>query len=353
MGFLADKKILITGMLSNRSIAYGVARACQREGATLAFTYVNDELKDRVVKIAAEFGSGAGPSVRRRRRDDDIDALFAALQVRVGRARRPAALDRVRAARGAGRRFPRRHVARRVRHRARHELELQLRGARQGRAAADAGAPRRRSLTLTYLGAVRALPNYNVMGLAKASLEANVRYLAACLGPEGIRVNGISAGPIKTLAAAGIGGFSKILQLRREGRRRCAATSRSTRSATSPRSASPIWRARSPARSPTSTAASRPSPSAMTTSERAAQARSTRRAGRDCRDRHRAPLRRRHRRRRPQRPRLRRLSRARRACRSACSSGAPCSAAPRSPRNSIRAFAIRPRATRSACSIRR
>jgi enoyl-[acyl-carrier protein] reductase I len=66
-------------------------------------------------------------------------------------------------------------------------------------------------VTLTYLGAVRAVPNYNVMGLAKASLEANVRYLAQCLGPEGIRVNGISAGPIKTLAAAGIAGFSKVL----------------------------------------------------------------------------------------------------------------------------------------------
>ena len=73
-------------------------------------------------------------------------------------------------------------------------------------------------LTLTYLGAVRAMPNYNVMGLAKASLEANVRYLARCLGPEGIRVNAISAGPIKTLAAAGIGGFSSILALCREDR---------------------------------------------------------------------------------------------------------------------------------------
>ena len=67
MGFLADKKILITGVLSNRSIAYGVARACQREGATLAFTYVNDDLKDRVVKIAAEFGAVPGAALRRRR----------------------------------------------------------------------------------------------------------------------------------------------------------------------------------------------------------------------------------------------------------------------------------------------
>ena len=121
-----------------------------------------------------------------------------------------------------------------------HDIELlQLRRAGQGRAAADAGTRRASLLTLTYLGAVRALPNYNVMGLAKASLEANVRYLAACLGPEGIRVNGISAGPIKTLAAAGIGGFSKILQLRSRRRRRCGATSRSTKSATSPRSTSP------------------------------------------------------------------------------------------------------------------
>ena len=143
MGFLADKKILITGLLSNRSIAYGVARACQREGATLAFTYVNDELKERVVEArraisAPRRSCRCDVTQRRRHRRAVRDAAS-----RVGRSRRPAALDRVRAARGARRRFPRRPDARGVRDRARH-LELQLRGAGQGRAPADAG-PRRRA----------------------------------------------------------------------------------------------------------------------------------------------------------------------------------------------------------------
>ena len=209
MGFLADRKILITGVLSNRSIAYGVARACQREGATLAFTYVNDELKDRVVKIAAEFGTVPVLPCDVTR-DDEVDALFAQLRAEWGGldgllhsiayAPREALsgdfLDGMtRAA------FATAHDI------SSYSLAALAKGARplmQGRDGAI--------VTLTYLGAVRALANYNVMGLAKASLEANVRYLASCLGPEQIRVNGISAGPIKTLAAAGIGGFSKILR---------------------------------------------------------------------------------------------------------------------------------------------
>src|SRR5262252_3466172 len=208
MGLLTDKKILITGVLSNRSIAYGVARACAREGAQLAFTFVNDELKDRVVKIASEFGQ---PLILRCdvTRDDEIDALFAALKSEWG------SLDGLL-----------------------HSIAFAPREALTGdfleglsrsafatahdissysfAALAKGARPLMRGrpgslLTLTYLGAMRSVPNYNVMGLAKASLEANVRYLAACLGPEGIRVNGLSAGPIKTLAAAGIGGFSKLL----------------------------------------------------------------------------------------------------------------------------------------------
>ncbi len=208
MGFLADRRILITGVLSNRSIAYGVARACQREGATLAFTYVNDELKERVVRIAAEFGPVPVLPCDVSR-DDDVDALFASLKTEWGSldgmlhsiafAPREALsgdfLDgTTRAA------FAMAHDI------SSYSFAALARGARplmQGRGGA--------MLTLTYLGAMRAVANYNVMGLAKASLEANVRYLAACLGPEQIRVNGISAGPIKTLAAAGIGGFSKIL----------------------------------------------------------------------------------------------------------------------------------------------
>ena len=207
MGFLAGKKILITGVLSNRSIAYGVAQACRREGADLAFTYVNDELKERVVRIAAEFG--AVPVLRCDvTKDEDIDALFASVASEWG------ALDGLLHAIAFA---PRESLAgdflngmSRSAFATAHDissysLAALAKGARtlmQGRRAA--------LVTLSYLGAIRALPNYNVMGLAKASLEANVRYLAAALGPEGIRVNGISAGPIKTLAAAGIGGFSKI-----------------------------------------------------------------------------------------------------------------------------------------------
>jgi len=207
MGFLAGKKILITGVLSNRSIAYGVAQACRREGAELAFTYVNDELKERVVKIAAEFGPV--PVLRCDvTKDADIDALFASLRSEwdaldgllhaIAFAPREAlAGDFLNGMSRSA--FATAHDV------SSYSLAALARGARplmQGRRGA--------LLTLTYLGALRALPNYNVMGLAKASLEANVRYLAATLGPEGIRVNGISAGPIKTLAAAGIGGFSRI-----------------------------------------------------------------------------------------------------------------------------------------------
>jgi enoyl-[acyl-carrier protein] reductase I len=208
MGFLADKKILITGVLSTRSIAYGIARACEREGATLAFTYVNDDLKDRVVKIAAEFGSA--PVLRCDvAKDDDIDALFAALKTEWG------ALDGLLHSIAFAPREalagdfldslsrPAFAIAQDI---SSYSFAALAKGARpllQGRPGS--------LLTLTYLGAVRSVPNYNVMGLAKASLEANVRYLAACLGPEGIRVNALSAGPIKTLAAAGIGGFSKLM----------------------------------------------------------------------------------------------------------------------------------------------
>ena len=208
MGFLNDRKVLVTGVLSTRSIAYGVARACAREGATLAFTYVNDDLKDRVVKIASEF---PGSPVLRCdvARDDDIDALFATLQSEWG------ALDGMlhsiafaprEALSGDFLAGMSRSAFATAHDISSYSLAALAKGARplmQGRNASI--------VTLTYLGAARAIANYNLMGLAKASLEANVRYLAASLGPEQIRVNGISAGPIKTLAAAGIAGFSKIL----------------------------------------------------------------------------------------------------------------------------------------------
>ncbi|HEY5365931.1 MAG TPA: SDR family oxidoreductase [Casimicrobiaceae bacterium] len=208
MGFLAGRRILVTGVLSNRSIAYGIARACQREGAALAFTYVNDDLKERVVRLASDFRDCV---VWRCdvTRDEDIDTLFASVQSEWGgldglvhsiafAPREALAGDFLNGMTRAA--FATAHDI------SSYSFAALARGARplmQGRNAA--------MLTLTYLGAVRALANYNVMGLAKASLEANVRYLAACLGPEQIRVNALSAGPIKTLAAAGIGGFNKIL----------------------------------------------------------------------------------------------------------------------------------------------
>jgi enoyl-[acyl-carrier protein] reductase I len=208
MGFLQDKKILVTGVLSNRSIAYGVAKACAREGASLAFSYVNDELKDRVVRLAAEFGPCPVLPCDVTR-DDDVDALFASLRTEWGgldgllhsiafAPRESLSGDFLEGVSRSA--FATAHDI------SSYSLAALAKGARplmQGRDGAI--------VTLTYLGSVRALPNYNLMGLAKASLEANVRYLASCLGPEGTRVNAISAGPIKTLAAAGIGGFSKIL----------------------------------------------------------------------------------------------------------------------------------------------
>ena len=208
MGMLTDRKILITGLLSNRSIAYGIARACQREGAILAFTYVNADLKDRVVKLAADFGNTPVLPCDVAE-DDQIATLFDVLGHEWG------GLDGLLHSIAFA---PREALAgdflgglSRDAFKVAHDISSYsfaalAKGARplmQGRHAA--------LLTLTYLGAVRTIPNYNIMGLAKASLEANVRYLAQNLGPEGIRVNAISAGPIKTLAAAGIGGFSKIL----------------------------------------------------------------------------------------------------------------------------------------------
>jgi enoyl-[acyl-carrier protein] reductase I len=208
MGFLSDKKMLITGLLSNRSIAYGIAKAMHREGATLAFTYQGEGVKDRVVGLAADFGSDLifPCDVSS---DEQIETLFRDLSSRwegldgivhsIAFAPREALsgdyLDSI--SRDAFR------IAHDV---SSYSFAALAKGGlplMQGRKAA--------LLTLSYLGAERSMPNYNVMGLAKASLEANVRYMAFSLGAKGIRVNAISAGPIKTLAAAGIGGFGKIL----------------------------------------------------------------------------------------------------------------------------------------------
>lgn len=208
MGFLQDKKILITGLLSSRSIAYGIAEAAKREGGSLAFTYQNDNVKERVIKLAAEFGSDIVLPCDVAS-DAEIDGLFDGL------ARRWNGLDGIVHSIAFA---PREQLdngyldtVTREGFRIAHEISsysfaaLAKGGAHlmQGRSAS--------LLTLSYLGAVRSIPHYNVMGLAKASLEANVRYMAQSLGPKGIRVNGISAGPIKTLAAAGIADFAKLL----------------------------------------------------------------------------------------------------------------------------------------------
>ncbi|HSA69369.1 MAG TPA: SDR family oxidoreductase [Burkholderiales bacterium] len=209
MGLLQDRKILVTGLLSNRSIAYGIAKALAREGASLAFTYQNDELRGRVEELAQPFGR-APVLLCDVARDEDIAALFSDL------GKHWDGLDGIVHSIAYA---PRESLKgdfldglTRDAFRVAHDVS-----AYSFAALAKAGLPLmegRRSalLTLTYLGAARSVPNYNVMGLAKASLEAAVRYLAQDLGPKGIRVNGISAGPIKTLAAAGISGFGKILK---------------------------------------------------------------------------------------------------------------------------------------------
>jgi len=207
MGFLAKKRILVTGMISNRSIAYGVAQAMHREGAELAFTYQGERVKDRVTEMAGEFGSGMVYPCDVSS-DAEIERLFAELGGKWGHfdgfvhaiafAPREALdgefLD------GFSREAFR--IA--------HDIS-----AYSFPAMAKAALPylndRSAILTMSYLGAVRTMPHYNVMGMAKASLEASVRYLAMELGRKGIRANAISAGPIKTVAAAGIGDFGKLL----------------------------------------------------------------------------------------------------------------------------------------------
>jgi enoyl-[acyl-carrier protein] reductase I len=208
MGFLAGKKILITGLLSNRSIAYGVAAAAHREGAELAFTYQNDRFLDRITEMSKEFGSSLVFPCDVSS-DDEITALFDRL------AEHWDGLDGLVHSIAYA---PREALAgdfldalSREAFRVSQDISAYSFPA-LAKAARSMMHGRRGSLvTMTYLGAERTMPNYNVMGMAKASLEAAVRYMAVSLGPQGIRVNAISAGPIKTLAAAGIGSFSKLL----------------------------------------------------------------------------------------------------------------------------------------------
>jgi enoyl-[acyl-carrier protein] reductase I len=208
MGFLAGKRALILGVLTDRSIAWGIARAMHREGAELAFTYANEKLKERVEPLARSVGSSLVMPVDVTL-DEQIAAAFATLKREWGQldilvhaiayAPREALTGSFVASTS--------REAFRIAHDVSSYSLTALAAAARPLMAGRAGA----LLTLSYLGAVRSIPNYNVMGLAKASLEANVRFLAGDLGPQGIRVNGISAGPIKTLAAAGISGFRSML----------------------------------------------------------------------------------------------------------------------------------------------
>jgi enoyl-[acyl-carrier protein] reductase I len=207
MGFLTGKKLLITGVLSNRSIAYGIAKACHQQGAELAFSYVGERFKDRITDFAAEFDSKLifDCDVAD---DAQIEAMFTDL------AKTWPQFDGFVHSIGFA---PREAIAgnfldglSREGFRIAHDIS-----AYSFPAMAKAAQPYLRDksalLTLTYLGSLRTIPNYNTMGLAKASLEASVRYLAEAMGPKGTRVNGISAGPIKTLAASGIKDFGKLL----------------------------------------------------------------------------------------------------------------------------------------------
>jgi enoyl-[acyl-carrier protein] reductase I len=208
MGFMQDKRALIVGVASNRSIAYGIAEAMRREGAEIALTYQNDKLKERVEKLAEDLGAKIVLPCDVAS-DEQIDSLFDELGKRwdgldcivhsVAFAPREALegsyLDSVT----------------RENFRIAHDISSYSFAA-LAKGGRKLMAGRKGSLlTLSYLGAERVIPNYNVMGVAKASLEANVRYLATSLGPEGIRVNAVSAGAIRTLAASGIANFREML----------------------------------------------------------------------------------------------------------------------------------------------
>ena len=209
MGFLSGKKILILGVASKLSIASGIASAMHRNGAELAFTYQNEKLKDRVKKFAAGWGSdNIYPCDVTE--DSQIDDLFS--QVGDNWNELDAIVHCLAFAPAHELNGNYVDVTTRQGFLIAHEISSYSLVALAQKGRELMNGRNGSLLTLSYLGALRSLPNYNVMGLAKASLESNVRYMAASLGPEGTRVNGISAGPIKTLAAAGIKSFRKMLQ---------------------------------------------------------------------------------------------------------------------------------------------
>jgi enoyl-[acyl-carrier protein] reductase I len=208
MGFLQDKRALIVGLASSRSIAWGIAEVMRRQGAELAFTYQNDKMRERVETLAAECGSSivlpcdvsSDPQIEQvfERLEDywgHLDIIVHSVAFAPRTELQGSFLDSVT----------------REGFRVAHEISSYSFTALAKAGRSMMKGRRGALLTLSYLGAEKAVPNYNVMGLAKASLEANVRYLAQSLGAEGIRVNAISAGPLKTLAASGITDFRRLL----------------------------------------------------------------------------------------------------------------------------------------------
>src|ERR1700720_5051465 len=208
MGFLAGKRALIVGVATDRSIAWGIAQAMHREGAELAFSYVNDKMKERVEPLAHSLGSRLTMPL-----DVTIDAQSDAAFELLGRewGQLDILVHAVAYAPREALTGTFLQATTRESFRVAHEVSSYSLTALAQRAQPLMAGRRGALLTLSYLGAARSIPGYNVMGLAKASLEANVRFLAADLGPQGIRVNAISAGPIKTLSAAGIPGLRKML----------------------------------------------------------------------------------------------------------------------------------------------
>ncbi len=211
MGFLSGKKILIVGLASNLSIAWGIAKAMKREGAELAFTYQNEKLKGRVEKLAEELGCDSqlifpcevtsdeeinNVFTELGKHWDGLDGLVHSVAFAPREALEGNFLDGITRENFA--------LANDI---SSYSLVALAKAGREMLAKNNGSV-----LAMTYLGSVRAIPNYNLMGVAKASLEANVRYLASALGEEGVRVNAISAGPIRTLAASGISGFRKMLE---------------------------------------------------------------------------------------------------------------------------------------------
>jgi enoyl-[acyl-carrier protein] reductase I len=252
MGFLDGKRALITGVASNRSISWGIAQAMAREGAQLALTFENDKLGARAEKFAGQLGSQIAircdvssdndienMATSLAQHWDTVDILVHSIAFAPREELEGMFLDSVT----------------REGFRTAHEISSYSFAAlaRALRPMMSDGAA---MLTLSYIGSQRSMPGYNVMGLAKASLEANVRYLAQSLGDDGIRVNGISAGPIKTLAASGIRGLKKMMKFYEN-------TAPSRKSATPRHFSARTWRLESPVRLPMSMAVSTPSASVL------------------------------------------------------------------------------------------